>query len=178
MAIIKRLGRLFRADLHAVLDQLEEPDILLKQAIREMEAEIDQGRQQLRLFERKQQQTEQQIKQSHSTLEKTEKELALSFDAENEPLIRTVLRRKLTTERSITCLQQQQDAFQAQQQKQKSVLDKQTSQLQNLQHKAAVFDGECQTLQRETNITSSSMAVSDDDVELAYLQERQQRSAS
>ena len=38
MALINRLSRLFKADFHAVLDQIEEPELLLKQAIREMEA--------------------------------------------------------------------------------------------------------------------------------------------
>ena len=40
MALITRVARLFRADLHAVLDRIEEPDVLLKQAVREMEEEL------------------------------------------------------------------------------------------------------------------------------------------
>ena len=34
MAIVTRLTRLFRADAHAVLDRLEEPEVLLRQAVR------------------------------------------------------------------------------------------------------------------------------------------------
>ena len=37
MALITRFSRLFRADLHAVLDRIEEPDVILRQAVREME---------------------------------------------------------------------------------------------------------------------------------------------
>jgi phage shock protein A len=37
MALITRLSRLFQADMHAVLDKIEEPELLLRQAIREME---------------------------------------------------------------------------------------------------------------------------------------------
>jgi phage shock protein A len=33
MALINRISRLFKADFHAVLDQIEEPEGLLKQAI-------------------------------------------------------------------------------------------------------------------------------------------------
>ena len=40
MALITRVSRLFRADFHAVLDRIEEPDVLLKQAVREMEEDI------------------------------------------------------------------------------------------------------------------------------------------
>ena len=34
MPLINRVSRLFRADLHAVLDRIEEPDVLLRQAAR------------------------------------------------------------------------------------------------------------------------------------------------
>jgi phage shock protein A len=40
MALINRVSRLFTADLHAVLDRIEEPDALLRQAIREMEEDL------------------------------------------------------------------------------------------------------------------------------------------
>ena len=40
MALINRFSRLFTADMHAVLDRIEEPDALLKQAVREMEEEL------------------------------------------------------------------------------------------------------------------------------------------
>ena len=40
MALIRRVARLITADVHAVLDQIEEPEIVLKQAIREMEEEL------------------------------------------------------------------------------------------------------------------------------------------
>ncbi|RLA35148.1 MAG: hypothetical protein DRR11_01080, partial [Gammaproteobacteria bacterium] len=40
MALINRISRLFKADFHAVLDQIEEPEQLLKQAIRDMEDEL------------------------------------------------------------------------------------------------------------------------------------------
>ena len=40
MALINRISRLFKADFHAVLDQIEEPEALLKQAIRDMEDDV------------------------------------------------------------------------------------------------------------------------------------------
>ena len=40
MALITRISRLFQADLHAVLDRIEEPDLLLRQAVREMQDDL------------------------------------------------------------------------------------------------------------------------------------------
>ena len=51
MALITRLSRLFQADFHAVLDRIEEPDIQLKQAVREMEFDLQQDEQALALLQ-------------------------------------------------------------------------------------------------------------------------------
>ncbi len=51
MALITRMTRLFTADLHAVLDRLEEPDVLLKQALREMEDDVALREQRVRYLE-------------------------------------------------------------------------------------------------------------------------------
>jgi len=44
MALVTRLTRLFQADFHAVLDRIEEPDLQLKQAVREMQFALDQDK--------------------------------------------------------------------------------------------------------------------------------------
>ena len=49
MALITRVSRLLRADVHAVLDRLEEPDVLLQQAIRDMEEVVAEQRNQVNL---------------------------------------------------------------------------------------------------------------------------------
>ena len=51
MALINRMSRLFTADVHAVLDRIEEPDVLLKHAIREMEEELARSEQRVRQLE-------------------------------------------------------------------------------------------------------------------------------
>ena len=47
MALITRVSRLFQADFHAVLDRIEEPDLLLRQAVREMEEELARDEQRI-----------------------------------------------------------------------------------------------------------------------------------
>jgi len=37
MALMTRITHLFKADMHAIIDSIEEPSSVLKQAIREME---------------------------------------------------------------------------------------------------------------------------------------------
>ena len=51
MALVTRLSRLFQADFHAVLDRIEEPDLQLRQAVREMQFALDQDQQRLQLLQ-------------------------------------------------------------------------------------------------------------------------------
>ena len=50
MALVTRLSRLFQADFHAVLDQIEEPDLQLRQAVREMQIALDHDLQRQQLL--------------------------------------------------------------------------------------------------------------------------------
>ena len=52
MTLLARIGRLFKADIHGILDSLEEPEVILKQAVREMEHEIEQGARRLEELEK------------------------------------------------------------------------------------------------------------------------------
>ena len=65
MALINRFSRLFRADLHAVLDRIEEPTILLKQAVREMEDDVNQDERNLKIFEHELEQIPVKIRTVH-----------------------------------------------------------------------------------------------------------------
>ena len=40
MALLNRVSQLFKADFNAVLDHIEEPEQILKQAVRDMEDEL------------------------------------------------------------------------------------------------------------------------------------------
>ena len=73
MALITRVARLFRADFHAVLDRVEEPDILLRQAIREMEDDLARDE---KGYQRQQQEAEQLAKKGFAY----EKLRSLYFD--------------------------------------------------------------------------------------------------
>ena len=47
MGVMTRIFRLFKADLHGVMDQVEDKTLLLKQCVREMEGSLQEKRQRL-----------------------------------------------------------------------------------------------------------------------------------
>jgi phage shock protein A len=177
MALITRLSRLFRADVHAVLDRLEEPDVLLRQAIREMEDEIARGARQLEARELERQQAEGRLAGIRRGLQAIAGELDLCFGANNEALIRTLLRRRLEGERLAHHLDQRVAQLGQQIEAQRRTLDEQRRRLDELRQKAAIFEHEPGRDERGNTAlwSAEDFAVTDADVDLALLRERQQR---
>lgn len=95
MAMITRVARLFRADFHAVLDRIEEPDVLLKQAVREMEEDVARDEQRRKAATRDQAQLAQRRDELDDTLRQIEDQLDVCFDSDEEELARTLIRRRL-----------------------------------------------------------------------------------
>ena len=178
MALVTRLTRLFRADAHAVLDRLEEPDILLRQAVREMDEEVARNGQALKALELDHTQTRTRIGEIESALAGIAGELDLCFAADNQNLVRTLLRRRLEGERLAKHLGQRLTRLAADIAQRRSAVDDQRQRLQSMRQKAAIFDIESGTAKAENTWGAPDIAVSEDDIDLALLREQQQRSAS
>jgi phage shock protein A len=172
MAIIDRVGRLFRADVHAVLDRLEEPEVLLRQSIREMEEALAAAAARLATTERELASAQRRGAELRAAIEKTAAELDLAFDAGNEALQRTLLKRRLEHEKLAAQIAQRADALAQNATSQREKLAAQQRDLEALRQKAELFEtaapGEAP---REAVVT-------DADVELALLRERRARGAS
>ena len=81
MALINRISRLFRADFHAVLDRVEEPEVLLKQALREMEDALHDDGKQLKVLLNDKLNIEMKIGELDNTVIQINQELDLCFDS-------------------------------------------------------------------------------------------------
>jgi phage shock protein A len=104
MALITRVARLFRADLHAVLDRLEEPEILLRQALREMEDAQAFDKQRLKVLDQARAQAVTRTADLRETLHAAEVQLAACLEAGQDDLARAVVRRRLEAERALQAL--------------------------------------------------------------------------
>jgi phage shock protein A len=104
MALITRVARLFRADLHAVLDRLEEPETLLRQALREMEEAQGRDEQRLKLLDQALAQAATRAADLRETLAAAEAQLAACLRAGQDDLARAVIRRRLEAEQALKAL--------------------------------------------------------------------------
>jgi phage shock protein A len=183
MALVSRLTRLFRADAHAVLDRLEEPDVLLRQAVREMEEEVARNAQALKALELDHEQTRARIAQIESSLTGIAGELDLCFAVDNQNLVRTLLRRRLEAERLVRHLTQRLTRVAAEIAQRRSALEDQRQRLEGMRQKAAIFDIDASLNRSGIDKSDAAgdtpdIAVTEDDIDLALLREQQQRKVS
>ena len=178
MALITRISRLFHADMHAVLDHIEEPDLLLKQAIREMSDSIAQDETRLKLLKHEQQQFSRQETELTESLTDLDQQLALCFKSNKEDLARTLIKRKLETQQTLKSLSHKIRDSKEAADKLTTQLVEQRSQLESMKQKATLFEQENSSTQPSTQWNNPNTPIHADDIEVAFLHENQKWSAS
>lgn len=175
MALIKRVTRLLKADIHAVLDTVEEPQILLKQAIREMEDDVARDQQQLKLFQKDQQHLESKLKQTTQNLSSIESDLNICFESDNEQLARSAVKRKLASHRLQQTLIRKQKTTAMDINELNQRLSDKATRLEAMRQKQEILTEE--TYNDSLPIVDE-ISISEDEVDIALLQEKQKRKAS
>ena len=175
MALITRLSRLFEADFHAVLDRIEEPDLQLKQAVREMQLALEQDRQRLKLLQHEADQLARGSSDALSRLKARDEELDLCLAAKKDDLARDLVRRKLAAERQLQALEKQAAGIDRQQQTLAAEIDEQNQQLVSMQQKLELLVSEDNPLAGEAGQFDSIRA---EEIEIALLREKQRRAKS
>ena len=178
MTLTTRLVRLLRADMHALLDRLEQPELLLQQAIREMQDAVARSRRQARLASLARAQLASHQEQLQESLAETTARLEDCLRSPDQGRARKLLRRKLEALRLQKVLARRQADLTASCETALQQLDDQQARLQSIQQQAALLvacklpgnpdrDGSCFPDQ-----------LSAEEVEAAFRLERQLRGAS
>lgn len=175
MALIHRITRLFRADMHAVLDRIEEPDSLLRQAVREMEEEIARQEQRLKLLNHEGGRLDKQLTDIDPALAQLNEELAICFEAGKDDLARTLIRRKLETQAWHKQLARKRAALAEDSVTLQQQLKEQRNRCEAMRQKRDLLVGNKPDSGDTGYNAAPDFGVSDEDVEVAFLREKQQR---
>ena len=184
MALINRISRLFKADFHAVLDQIEEPEALLKQAIRDMEDDLAATEQRIALREHDQDALAARQKDLQVTIAAIDAELDLCFEAKKDELARSQIRKKLEAERLLKRLGSTFESNRQYLDEQRSIVEENTHTLESLRQKAELIahrspaGSDLGSDFDDVAWMARELTVSDDEIEIAYLREKSARSAS
>lgn len=178
MALINRFSRLFRADLHAVLDRIEEPDVVLRQAVRDMEDELAAGRQRHNLILHELQQLDNQHREIEQNLARYAEELSVCLEADNDELARATLRRRLESQQLLQMNARRQQQLRQQCETLASRLQGDQTRLQDMQQKLELLARAEADKPHEMSPATPEFYVRDEDVEVALLREKQKRRQS
>ncbi|NNJ79403.1 MAG: hypothetical protein HKP19_09095 [Xanthomonadales bacterium] len=184
MALINRITRLFKADFHAVLDQIEEPEQLLKQAIRDMEDDLSATEQRIKVCAHDQEALAVRRGELEHTLAELDGQLDLCFESDKDDLAKNLVRRKLEAARLLKRLDAKHSANKAYLADQGTMLDENRPTLESLRQKAELFsqrtpgpDGDGSEYD-DISWMAREMTVGDDEVEVAFLREKSLRGAA
>jgi phage shock protein A len=172
MALINRVSRLFKADFHAVLDQIEEPEQLLKQAIRDMEDDLAASEQRIKLCAHDTEALLVRRSELENAVGEINEQLDLCFESEKDDLAKKLIRKKLETAQLLHRLSAKYAVNEKYLAEQGAMLDENRSTLEGLRQKAELFT------QHSPVHMAPEMTVGDDEVEVAFLREKSLRSTS
>lgn len=178
MALINRFSRLFRADLNAVLDRIEEPVILLKQAVREMEDDLAQDERHLKILQHELGQVPALQENMENTLRDLQLEISLCLDSDNEKLARSVIKRKLECQQRGKRLKQKADAMEKDAASLASRIENNRGRLAAMQQKLEILEEDNASEMSQSEIGNLDVTISEDDIEVALLKEKQARVSS
>ena len=178
MALINRFTRLFRADLHAVLDRIEEPTLLLKQAVREMEEGVTEDEKNLKIIRFEQEQAPVLQAEVDELLKELQHEINLCLDSKNEKLARSVIKRKLELRQRAKRIKQKSDGVATELASLTERLQTNRSRLMAMQQKLEILEEDQANQPGHSAVYDSDISISEDDIEVALLREKQARTGS
>lgn len=178
MALITRISRLFRADFNAVLDRIEEPDVLLKQALREMEEDIHIEEQNLKMFKNESSQINTCSKESQENIEQINDELDICFESNEFELARNLVKRKLEAQRNEKYLKNKLSSIEKKINDLISRIHENKTRLTVMQQKLELLINEEHHANDYMFFPNTNNNINDNDVEIAFLREKQARSSS
>jgi phage shock protein A len=178
MALITRFTRLFQADLHAVMDRIEEPDILLKQAVREMEEDIARDEQRSKVVQHELAHIGQRGSELDQSLRQIDEEMDLCFDSGKDELARGLIKRKLEAQQLHLALSRKEQSMHDTLDQIAARLKENHLRLTAMRQKAELLAEDDVGSSGDQPWSVSPVTIRDEDVEVAFLREKKRRNLS
>jgi phage shock protein A len=93
MALLKRIARLFKADIHGVIDQMEDPQLLLKQHLRDMQESLVQKEAKLKKMIFARNQVQQDDEKGKKEIHNLEMDLEVAIQKERDDIARMLIKK-------------------------------------------------------------------------------------
>jgi phage shock protein A len=169
--------RLCKADVHGVMDQIEDKGLLLKQYLREMETSLEEKKSRMMQIKQTSRRVERDQAQRHEEMRKLEKDLDLAVRKEKDDIARMLIRKRRTLQASCEHLEYQIKNLSDERSKLSEILAQQRLQYDQLNVKTATFFQQTeQYVFNESSAADASYgwaASTDEEIELELLQRKE-----
>jgi phage shock protein A len=178
MSIFSRVFRLCKADLHGVMDQLEDKALLLKQCLREMEESLKHKEARLDRIDRAGEQIRRALDRHNEESIKLEQDLELAVGKEKDEIARMLIRKRRTLQGGCSQLQRQLEALTEERGQVAETMEKQRLQYDQLKVKTAAFCRQAEHHRYEEPLETLDGAFawqtpSEEEIELELLQRKE-----
>lgn len=178
MSLISRLSRLFQADFHAVLDRIEEPETLLRQAIREMQEELARDGRRVKTLEGEHDQILARQTRLEQSLDEIEPQLDICLESGQDDLARALVKRKLHAQRLTALLQGKRKTLEKSLAGLRDRLREHSARLDSIRQRSELVAEQDASVSSAEDWTTPDLSIRAEDVEVALLQEKHKRSRS
>ncbi len=175
MKLVKRFKQLITADAHAVLDSIEDPLALLKQAMRDMCSIIEENKSRLKQINLNIKRLGHYAELFQKEQTKLNQDLDLCFESDNKELSRCIVKKKLILIQRVEFNQKNRHAAIEQQEQLQSQLASNQEEYQQITQHAEVLFSQTEELEKQKNSNNRSqfeLVITDDDIEMALLSEK------
>ena len=178
MGVLSRMLRLCKADLHGVMDQLEDKSLLLKQYLREMETSLKQKETRLEQLDQTCGQIRRDLEQRDRESQNLEKDLDLAVRKQKDEIARMLIRKRRTIQGGCAQLQRQLELMTEEKGRIAETLEQQRLEYDRLKVKTAAFcrQAEQQAFETPTAAVDAAFAwqaPSEEEIELELLQRKE-----
>jgi phage shock protein A len=179
MGIMTRLTRLFKADLHGMIDRLEDQELLIRHYLREMESSLQQKKHRLELMNRTQHKLEASLANRRQEADKLEHDLTLALRKEKDEIARMLIRKQRLQQRQKEHLFKQLDALRQKQRSLAKILEEQRVRYETLKVKAASAGHAGQQGPHRAEVgdapeLGSTFALADEEIELELIRRKEE----
>jgi phage shock protein A len=177
MGIFSRMLRLCKADVHGVMDQLEDKSLLLKQYLREMEASLKAKETRLAKITQTCRQIQRDLSQRHEEIQKLEKDLELAIRSEKDDIAKMLIRKRRTLEGACEQLAHQIENLTEEQNHLSETLAQQRLKYDQLKLKTAAFSQQAEQCVFEKAVATDASygwkAPTEEEIELELFQRKE-----
>lgn len=172
MTLLARFTTLLKADAHGVVDAVEDRALLLKQHLRDAEAELVRKRAELRALDAEAKTLEETRKRLAGETKRLEEDATLALAGDKEELARFAVRRLLVLKRRSEEAKRRAEHLAEERESSSSTLAEQEEAFRDLEAKVKGFLARARTLQQEGIVPDPDPVVADEEVELEILRRR------